>query len=60
MVGLARALVSVLSQAGDARTPEAAVDVLLNAVRKLRENMAVKDAQGSPAPRELRYRRRPA
>jgi AbiV family abortive infection protein len=59
-VELARALVSVLTKAGHARTPEAAVDVLLNAVRRLREDMAVKAAQGSPAPRELRYRRRPA
>ena len=44
-VELARALVSVLTQAGHARTPEAAVDVMLNAVSKLRHGMAVQDAQ---------------
>jgi hypothetical protein len=43
-VELARALVSVLTQAGNARTPQAAVEVLLTAVRKLRDDMAVKDA----------------
>jgi len=47
-VGLARALVSVLSQAGDARTPEAAVDVLLNAVSKFRDGRAVQDAEETP------------
>jgi len=59
-VELARALVSALTEAGHARTPEAAVDVLLNAVSKLRDSMAVKDAQGSPVPGELRHRRHPA
>ena len=38
-VGLARALVSVLTQAGHARTPEAAVDILLDAVSKFRDGM---------------------
>jgi hypothetical protein len=50
-VELARALVSLLTKAGHARTPEAAVDVLLTAVSKLRIGMAVKDAQGSPGSR---------
>src|SRR5262249_44546050 len=49
-VELARALVSALTQAGNARTPEAAVDVVLNAVSKLRDGMAVKGAQGGHAP----------
>jgi AbiV family abortive infection protein len=44
-VELARALVSVLTQAGHARTPEAAVDVAVDAVSKLRDGMAVKNAQ---------------
>jgi hypothetical protein len=48
-VQLARALVSVLTQAGNARTPEAAVDVMLNTVSKLRDGMAMKDAQGRHA-----------
>jgi AbiV family abortive infection protein len=48
-VELARALVSVMPQAGRARTPDAAVDVLLNTVSKLRDSMAVKDARGSHA-----------
>ena len=39
-VELARALVSVLTQAGHARTPESAVDVLLNVVSRLRHGMA--------------------
>jgi AbiV family abortive infection protein len=59
-IELARALVSVLTQAGHARTPEAAVDVMVNAVSKLRDGMAVTDAEGSPAPRGLRHRRHPA
>jgi AbiV family abortive infection protein len=48
-VELSRALVSVLSQAGHARTPEAAVDVLLTAVSQLRDGTAVQDAQGCHA-----------
>jgi AbiV family abortive infection protein len=48
-VELARALVGALTQAGNARTPEAAVDVVLNAVSELRDGMAVKDAQGGHA-----------
>jgi AbiV family abortive infection protein len=42
-IELARALVSVLTQAGHARTPEAAVEVMLNAVSKFRNGMAVKE-----------------
>jgi len=49
-VELARALVSVLTQAGNARTPEAAVDVMLTVVSKLRDGMAAKDEQGCHAP----------
>jgi AbiV family abortive infection protein len=45
-VEFARALVTVLTQAGHARTPDAAVDVVLDAVSKLRDGMAVKDAPG--------------
>jgi AbiV family abortive infection protein len=48
-VDLARALVSVLTQAGHARTPEAAVDVMLTAVGKLRDGTAAKDQQGCHA-----------
>ena len=46
-IELAQALVSVLSQPGHARTPEAAVDVLLDAVSMLRNDMAVKFAPGA-------------
>lgn len=45
-VEFARALVSVVTQAGHARTPEAAVDVLLNAVSKFRDGMAVEGCAG--------------
>jgi AbiV family abortive infection protein len=45
-VEFARALVTVLTQAGHARTPDAAVDVVLDAVSKFRDGMAVKDAPG--------------
>jgi AbiV family abortive infection protein len=48
-VELARALVGVLTQGGHGRTPEAAVDVLLNAVSGLRDGMAVQGAQGCHA-----------
>jgi AbiV family abortive infection protein len=40
VIELARALVSALTQAGKARTPEAAVEVMLNAVSDLHERMA--------------------
>jgi AbiV family abortive infection protein len=45
-VEFARALVTALTEAGSARTPEVAVDVVLDAVSKLRDGMAAKDAQG--------------
>jgi AbiV family abortive infection protein len=46
-IELARALVSVLTQARYARTPQAAVDVALNAVSKFRNGMPVKNAAGN-------------
>jgi len=49
-VEFARALVTALTQAGRARTPEVAVDVVLDAVSKLRDGMAAKDAQGRNGP----------
>ena len=42
---LARALVSALIEVPDARTPEAAANVMLMAVRKLRDCMAVNDGE---------------
>jgi hypothetical protein len=45
-VEFARALATALAQAGRARTPEVAIDVVLDAVSKLRDGMAAKDAQG--------------
>ncbi len=42
-----RALVSAFAEAGSGRTPEAAADVVLNAVRKLREQSAASDARAS-------------
>ena len=50
-IEFAQALVSAVTQAGRARTPEAAVDVMLDAVSELRNRMAVKDAQGTPRSR---------
>ena len=49
-VEFARALVTALTQAGRARTPEVAVDVVLDAVSKFRDGMAAKDAQGRNGP----------
>ena len=43
-VELSRAAVSVLTEASDARTPEAAANVMLNVVCKLRGRMAAQDA----------------
>ena len=43
-IGLCEALVSELTLAGHARTPEAAADVMLGAVRKFQTTMAIKDA----------------
>jgi AbiV family abortive infection protein len=48
---LARALVDVLAEAGYERTPEAATDILLNAISKLRDGMAVNYAQAVPRAR---------
>ena len=50
-IELARALVSVLAQAGHARTPEAAIDVAVRVISKFRDGMAVKDAQRTPGSR---------
>jgi AbiV family abortive infection protein len=47
-VELSRALVSALAEARYGRTPEAAADVMLNAVGKLRARMAANDAEGTP------------
>src|SRR5258707_5279758 len=54
-----RALVSAFAEAGSGRTPEAAADVLLNAVRKLREQSTASDARASSG-RERRGRVFPA
>jgi len=45
-VELARALVSAFAEAGYSRTPKAAADVVLNAVRKLQKQTATPDARG--------------
>ena len=44
-VELARALVSAFAEAGYSRTPKAAAGVVLNAVRKLQNQMAAQDAK---------------
>jgi hypothetical protein len=59
-VEFSRAWVSVLTQAGRARTPEAAVDVMLNAVSKLQNRTAVQDAQSKRGPGGPRRQRHPA
>jgi AbiV family abortive infection protein len=59
-IELARALVTALIRERNARTPEAAVDVMRSAVSALRKGVAVKDAEGAPVPSEPRRRRRPA
>jgi AbiV family abortive infection protein len=48
VIELASALVNALIQEGRARTPEAAADIMLNAVGNLRDNMAMKPAQRTP------------
>ena len=50
-VELARALVDAFAEAGCSRTPKAAADVVLNAVRKFQKQMAESDAgtQSGPA-----------
>ncbi len=45
VIELARAMVSALMQAGNARTPDAAVDVMLTAVSELHDGLAAKDTQ---------------
>jgi AbiV family abortive infection protein len=48
-VELSRAWVSALMEAGYGRTPDAAVDVVLNAVIKLRERIGAGLAEGAPS-----------
>src|SRR5262249_29259229 len=43
-IELARAVVSAFAEAGYGRTPEAAANVILNAIRKLQEQAAASDA----------------
>jgi AbiV family abortive infection protein len=57
-IELSRAVVSALTEARYARTPEDAVDVTLNVVSKVRDPIATKDAESAPVPVELRPRRR--
>ena len=45
MIELASALVNALIHEGKARTPEAAAHIMLNAVRNLRDNMAMRHAE---------------
>jgi hypothetical protein len=40
-----RALISAFAESGYARTPEAAANVMLNAVRKLQEQMATSSSR---------------
>ncbi len=53
-VELSVAAVSALTEASHARTPEAAANVILNVVCKLRVRMAAKDAGVTPVPSDLR------
>lgn len=46
VIVLARSLVCALTQAGQTRTPQAAVEVMLNAVSELHHHMATKNARG--------------
>jgi AbiV family abortive infection protein len=55
-VELSRAVVSALTEARDARTPEAAAKVVLNAVSKLRARRAAKSTAATPVQGELRPR----
>ncbi len=57
---LAAAMVEALIETGYARTPEAAADVMLKAVSKLRDRIEAKDAAGTAEPSQLQRRRRPA
>ena len=56
-VELSRAAVSALTEASYARTPEAATNVMIKMISKLRDRLAVKDAKGIPGPGELLARR---
>ena len=47
VIELASALVNALIQEGKARTPEAAAHIMLNAVRNLRDSMAMRHAERS-------------
>lgn len=49
VIELACALVDVVTQAGNARTPEAAADIVLNAVSNLCDSMATKQRERAPA-----------
>ena len=55
-VELSRAAYSALTEARYGRTPEAAADVVLNMVSKLRDRLAAKEAEGTPVPGQLRPR----
>jgi AbiV family abortive infection protein len=48
VIELASALVNALIQKGNARTPEAAADIMLNAVSNLRDSMAMKHVERTP------------
>ena len=52
-----RAAVSAFAEIGSARTPQAATDVVLTTLSKLRARLAAKDAEGTPVLGELRPRR---
>lgn len=47
-VELSRAAVSALTEVGHARTPEAAANVMLNTIGKLRDRVAAEEAGGTP------------
>jgi len=53
-VELSRAAVSALTEARYARTPEAATNIMLIGVGKLRDRLAAKEAEGTPVLSELR------
>jgi AbiV family abortive infection protein len=53
-VELSRAAVSALAEASCARNPEAATNVMINTISKLRDRLQAKDAVRTPAPGELR------
>jgi AbiV family abortive infection protein len=57
-VELSQAKASALTGARYARTPEDAVDVILNAVSMFRDRILTQDAESAPVPGELRPRMR--